>query len=114
MPPEQAYVYILASSFKHLYTGVTSRLQYRVEDHKRAIDPKSFTARYKINQLVYYECFESITQAIAREKQIKGWLRIKKIQLIVGINPRWEDLSFGWGKPIRPFDESQMRTPSEF
>jgi putative endonuclease len=114
MPQDQAYVYVMASTFKHIYTGVTTRLQYRVEDHKNAVDPKCFTARYKINQLVCYECFESISQAIAREKQIKGWLRIRKIQLIVATNPTWKDLSLEWGKPIKPFDEPEMLAPVRF
>ncbi len=114
MPPDQAYVYILASSFKHLYTGVTTRLQHRVEEHKTGINPRAHTTRYKINKLVYYECFESINQAIARESEIKGWLRIRKIRLIVASNPTWRDLSLDWNKPIDPFDESKMRQPETF
>jgi putative endonuclease len=114
MTPDQAYVYILANTFHHLYTGITTRLQDRVQDHKTAIHPTSFTARYKINRLVYYECYESISQAIAREKQIKGWLRIRKIQLIVANNPTWQDLSLEWGQPAEPFDESKMRPPESF
>jgi putative endonuclease len=114
MPPDQAYVYILANTFHHLYTGVTTRLRHRVEEHKRSLNPDSHTSRYKIPKLVYYECFESISQAIAREKQIKGWLRIKKIQLIVASNPTWQDLSLDWGNPIEPFDESQLKPPTTF
>ena len=114
MPPDQAYVYILASCFQKLYTGVTSRLQHRVHEHKTALNPKAFTTRYRIDKLVYYESFESINQAIARETQIKGWLRIKKIRLIVASNPTWRDLSLDWNKPIAPFNESELRSPKSF
>jgi len=112
-PPRftQAFVYILSSSYKRLYTGVTTNLGHRVHQHKTTADPNSFTSRYKINKLVYYECFENIEEAIAREKQIKGWLRIKKIQLIIAINPTWKDLSLEWGQPIAPFDESRLGKP---
>jgi putative endonuclease len=114
MHPDQAYVYILASSFKHLYTGVTARLQQRVSEHKAHLKPKAFTTRYKIDKLVYYESFQDINQAIARESEIKGWLRIKKIRLIVANNPTWRDLSLDWNHPIEPFDESRMRPPETF
>jgi putative endonuclease len=109
--PDQAYVYILSSSFKKLYTGVTTRLMHRVTEHKSGLNPDSFTSRYKIDKLVYYECHASILEAIARETQIKGWLRIKKIELIVGLNPEWRDLSLEWGQQIEPFDESKLRPP---
>jgi putative endonuclease len=110
----QAYVYILSNNQRRLYTGVTTRLAHRVNEHKTSIHPDSFTSRYKINKLVYYECFADINQAIARETEIKGWLRIKKIQLIVANNPTWQDLSLEWGKPTAPFDESNLRTPETF
>jgi putative endonuclease len=77
-----------------LYTGVTGDLEGRVYHHKFKNGSK-FTRKYKINQLAYYESFTSIYDAIAREKQIKGWLRIKKIELIDSMNPNWEDLSAG-------------------
>jgi putative endonuclease len=89
MAPDQAYVYILASTFKRLYTGVTTRLQHRVEEHKQSVNRNSHSSRYNIDKLDYYECYESITRAIARETEIKGWLRIKKIELIVASNPTW-------------------------
>jgi putative endonuclease len=106
--PEQAYVYILASSFQHLYIGITTELQSRIWKHKNHVYPSSFTARYKINKLVYFECFAGITAAIAREKQLKRWSRIKKIRLIVAQNPTWRDLSSDWGKPIEPFREPEL------
>jgi putative endonuclease len=71
--PETYYVYILASTFQKLYTGVTNNLPLRIHQHKNDKNPKSHTARYKINKLVHYERFEYIQNAIAREKQIKGW-----------------------------------------
>ncbi len=112
--PDQAYVYILSSSFKKLYTGVTTRLMHRIADHKSGRNPDSFTSRYKIDKLVYYECHATVLQAIARETEIKGWLRIKKIELIVSLNPDWRDLSLDWNRPIEPFDESKMRPPARF
>jgi putative endonuclease len=60
-------------------------------------------ARYNINQLVYSERFTTASAAIAREKQLKGWLRIRKLELIISTNPTWLDLSADWGKPIRPY-----------
>jgi putative endonuclease len=103
--PDEDYVYILASTFQKLYTGVTNDLARRTREHKSAEDPNSFTARHKINKLVYYERFQYIQNAIARETELKGWLRIKKLQLIVASNPTWRDLSLDWGKPIERFDE---------
>ena len=76
-----------------LYTGVTSDLIERVKEHKEKRHQGSFTARYSIRKLIYYESFDSIGQAIKREKQIKGGSRKKKIKLINLMNPEWEDLS---------------------
>lgn len=95
---DAAFVYILASSFKHLYIGVTSELEIRVREHKSGHHPGSFTERYRIDQLVYYERYGDIRLAITREKQLKRWSRIKKIRLIVALNPTWRDLSEDWGK----------------
>lgn len=64
--------------------------------------PGSFTQRYRLDRLVYFEKFTRITSAIDREKQIKGWLRIKKIALVVSQNPEWKDLSEEWGKSFLP------------
>src|SRR5271168_1691143 len=100
---DYAYVYILANGFKKLYIGVTTELEIRVQQHKQKKDPKCHTARYNIHQLVYFERFTSISAAIAREKQLKGWLRIRKLELIISTNPTWLDLSADWGKAIEPY-----------
>ena len=75
-----------------LYTGVTNNLIRRMEEHKLKMNPKSFSARYNINKLVWYENYTDIGEAIAREKQIKAGSRKKKIQLIETTNPEWKDL----------------------
>src|SRR5689334_23922578 len=89
------YVYIMTNRSKTLYVGITSGLVKRALQHRNGVF-EGFTSRYKIDRLVYWEKFKSVTVAIAREKQLKGWTRVKKIQLIVGMNPTWEDLSAGW------------------
>jgi putative endonuclease len=89
------YVYILTNRSGTLYTGVTSELQHRVWEHKIGAHD-GFTRRYRIDRLVYYEEFADVAQAIAREKQIKGWSRSKKIRLINETNSKWLDLSDGW------------------
>jgi putative endonuclease len=100
---EEAYVYIMASSFRKLYIGVTTQIGIRVAQHKRVASPDSHAARYVIDKLVYLERFTTITAAIAREKQLKGWLRRRKLELIISTNPAWVDLSAGWGKAIQPY-----------
>lgn len=75
-----------------LYTGVTSLLKRRVYEHKTKLHPDSFTAKYSVDKLGYYEEYLSIKEAIDREKQIKGGSRAAKIALIEGMNPNWEDL----------------------
>jgi putative endonuclease len=114
MRDHEYYVYILANTFHRLYTGVTNGLMLRVKQHKGAKNPSSFTARYGIDRLVYFERFQYIQDAIRRETEIKGWLRVKKIALIVEHNPTWRDLSEDWGKPMEPFDEAKMRPPTGF
>ncbi len=75
-----------------LYTGVTSDLRKRIWEHKNKIYPNSFSAKYNLDKLVYYEAFNNIEDAIAREKQIKGGSRIKKEKLIKDFNPNWKEL----------------------
>jgi putative endonuclease len=91
----QYFVYIMTNKSKTLYTGVTNNLQRRVYEHKEKIF-KGFTAKYNITKLVYFEIFNDINSAIRPEKQIKGWLRKKKIDLIETTNPEWNDLSEEW------------------
>ena len=90
---KEYYVYIMTNKSRTLYTGVTNDLMGRVYEHKNKLDLKSFTIKYNIRFLVYYESTPNVHVAIAREKQIKGWLRAKKIALIDSINPDWKDLS---------------------
>lgn len=86
-------IYILTNKVHTvLYTGVTSDLFFRIKEHKEKFYPKSFSARYNCDLLVYYEQFSSIEEAIAKEKQIKNWQRAWKINLINTINPGWKDL----------------------
>ena len=87
------YVYILANLTNTvIYTGVTNDLQRRIYEHKHHFDPNSFTARYEVTRLVYFEDTENVSVAIEREKQIKGWSRKRKNKLIESMNPKWKDL----------------------
>ena len=89
----QYYVYILASNDnKVIYTGVTNNLIRRVYEHKNNFDKKSFTSRYYVHKLVYFEYTGDVTAAIEREKQIKGWNRNRKSKLVESKNKAWEDL----------------------
>jgi putative endonuclease len=90
------YVYMLTSATRRaLYTGVTNNLRGRVYDHRHATE--GFTARYKAFRLIHYEVFADIRNAIAREKEIKGWRREKKDFLIRQHNPSWQDLATCFG-----------------
>lgn len=95
MRSRKSYVYIMSNRSKTLYTGVTSNLERRVYEHKQK-RVAGFTKRYNLTRLVYYEIADDIRTAIQREKQIKGWLRTRKIDLIESGNPQWDDLSDGW------------------
>ena len=89
------FVYILSNRTNTtIYTGVTNDLGRRLDEHRRHIDPKSFTARYDVTKLVYFEQHFDIYSAIEREKQIKGWNRKRKNELVRSMNPKWEDLSY--------------------
>ena len=85
------WVYILSSRSRTLYIGVTNGLHKRVHQHRNQ-NSGTFTARYQITRLVYFESFQYINKAIAREKELKHWTRAQKICLIEAINPTWEDL----------------------
>ena len=87
------YVYILSNiTGTTIYIGITRDLIRRVYEHKHKLDPGSFTARYDIHKLVYYESTSDVRAAIEREKQLKGWNRKRKNKLIESMNPRWDDL----------------------
>lgn len=87
------WVYILTNeSNKVLYTGVTSNLKVRIYEHKEKSHPSSFTAKYNVCKLVFFEAYSSIEEAIAYEKKIKGGSRLSKIKLIESINPLWKEL----------------------
>jgi putative endonuclease len=89
---KQYYVYIMTNQSKTLYVGITHNLTRRVHQHKSGAIP-GFTQKYKIKKLVYFEVTTDIQEALKREKQLKGWLRSKKIALIETLNPQWKNLS---------------------
>jgi putative endonuclease len=93
--PRTFYVYILASRSRRLYAGVTNDLNRRLREH-RAGAPGSFTQRYRIDRLVYFESTHDVRIAIAREKEIKAWSREKRIRLIEARNAGWLDLAADW------------------
>ena len=102
----QFYVYIMTNRSRTLYIGVTNNLERRVYEHKsESID--GFTRRYRMNRLVYFDATTSVEGAISREKELKGWRRSKKINLIEQANPGWKDLSDGWYEA-----NEQQRDPS--
>ena len=87
------FVYIITNKYQTVvYTGVTSNLPQRILEHKEKKYPKSFSVRYNVNMLVYYEQFQLIGDAITREKQIKAGSRDTKNELIRSMNPNWKDL----------------------
>ena len=92
---ETYYVYIMTNLSGTLYTSLTDNLEQRVYEHKHDLVP-GFASKYNITKLVYYEEKNNENAALAREKQIKGWLRAKKVALIESKNPEWKDLSAGW------------------
>ena len=91
----QYYVYILTNRSRTLYVGVTNDLERRMYEHKNKL-LSGFTSKYNVTQLAHFEETSDVEAAIAREKQIKGWRREKKVALIEASNPQWEDLSLAW------------------
>ncbi len=87
------YVYILASQSRELYVGVTNDVYKRVSQHRSGVNPNSYTARHRTSRLVYCEPTHDVLSAIRREKQIKGWSRRKRLELIERANPEWNDLA---------------------
>jgi putative endonuclease len=103
------YVYMLGSRSRTLYTGVTNRLLERVKQHREGTFP-GFTSQYRIHRLVYFETYRDVKAAIAREKQIKGLARAKKMALIEARNPAWEDLAAEWFAPYPRKADSSLRS----
>ena len=100
MRNREYYVYIMSSHSKRLYIGVTSELYRRVYEHRsRLVD--GFTRKYNLHMLVYYEVTTDVEAALRREKQLKGWLRSRKVALIESFNPEWDDLSETWFREKR-------------
>ena len=90
---KQYYVYIMTNQSGTLYTGITNNLTRRMAEHKQGV-ASQFTAKYRITRLIHVEKTQDVHAALAREKQIKGWTRAKKLELIEADNPEWKDLSF--------------------
>ncbi len=95
------YTYIMTNRSGTLYVGMTNDLVRRVWEHKHGVVP-GFTSRYRIDRLVHYETFGRPRDAIALEKELKGWLRVRKIALIEATNRKWLDLSKGWYDDTEP------------
>jgi len=95
------FTYIVASRSRTLYIGFTSDLLKRIFQHKQKTY-EGFSALYNCDRLVWFEQFADVSDAIQREKQLKGWLRAKKIALIQTNNPTWEDLSKAWYPDLHP------------
>jgi putative endonuclease len=104
------WVYILSSRSGTLYIGITGFFERRIYQHKYDTI-EGFTQKYQCHRLVYYESYQDVQVAIAREKQIKRWRREKKIALIEKINPRWQDLAENWGREMRFRAQSLGGTP---
>jgi len=88
-----AWVYAMSNRTHRLYIGATTDLLGRVRDHKEKRYANAFTARYSLNRLVYYEFHATYEEALARERHLKGWTRVRKVALIQAKNPNWIDLS---------------------
>jgi putative endonuclease len=91
-------VYILASRSRTLYTGITNNVERRLTEHREGKVP-GFTTQYRTHRLVHFEQYDDPARAIAREKEIKGWRREKKVALIERTNPTWDDLSLHHSHP---------------
>src|SRR5215813_5020776 len=105
------YTYIMSSRTKVLYIGMTNNLERRIQQHKEG-EHDSFTQEYRCHALVWFERYATASAAIAREKQLKGWRRSRKIALIEQQNLEWEDLSQDWGKTFTA-NQPQMITTTD-
>jgi len=92
---DEPCIYILANRSRTLYVGVTNNLQRRIYEHREGLVP-GFATRFNIKRLVHFEAFPTMLDAIAREKQLKGWRREKKVTLIATMNPHWRDIGEDW------------------
>ncbi len=95
------YTYIMTNGVGTLYIGMTNDIERRVYEHRHKL-VDGFTKKYNLTQLVHYEETSDVVAAIQREKELKGWRRGKKVELIESINPQWKDLSRGWYGDVRP------------
>ena len=98
------YTYIVASRSHNFYVGVTGEIELRIEQHKQGRF-EGHTKKYNCNRLVWFQRHIYVEDAIAREKQLKGWSRAKKIEMIERENPAWVDLSEEWGRPVKLYGE---------
>lgn len=105
------YVYTMTNPSHVLYTGVTNDLVRRVHEHRSGLG-SDFTGKYRITQLVYYERTNDVRVALAREKEIKGWRRAKKLALIEAQNPTWRDYAADWAEDGRGHTEPEGRDSS--
>ena len=103
--PKRYYVYIVCSRSGTLYIGITNNIERRMWEHKSG-KFEGFASKYHCDRLVYFESFDDVQKAIGREKQLKGWVRRKKIALIESVNPRWQDLAEKWGAKMAFAGES--------
>ncbi len=102
-------VYIMANKPNGvIYIGVTDNIEERIKEHKMKIYPKSFTARYNCDKLIYFEEFDDGREAEIRERQFKKWKRDWKIKLIEEMNPSWSDLSMNWNLDTRKFKNNKQ------
>ena len=111
MRDHEYFVYIVCSLSGTLYIGMTNSIYRRALQHKRG-EIEGFSSKYHCDRLVYYESFDDVHKAIGREKQLKGWIRAKKIVLIESKNPRWEDLAEKWGAEMLFAGESVHKLSS--
>jgi putative endonuclease len=113
MTTKSYFVYMVASRSRTLYIGFTNNLEERIYEHRDGLI-EGFTKQYQCNRLVWFEVFRDVNAAIEREKQLKGWVRRKKIALLEKENPTWEDLSESWGKsiPQYPWRREEKAGPS--
>lgn len=93
--PRTYFVYILASDSHELYVGVTNDVYKRLAQHRSSLNRDSYTTKHRTTKLVYCESTSDVTAAIRREKQIRGWTRKRKLELVDQVNPSWKDLAEG-------------------